>query len=348
MSNKLPESMQVCMLRGKESMEVVEVSFPDLPPGGLILQTKSVGICGSDIIKVMNSLSTERRVIGHEIAGEVVQIDPRADHIYQIGDRIAVGHVHVPCLHCQYCRRGSFAMCASFKRSRVTPGGFSEYVALSADHVNHTVMRIPDAMHFDQATFIDPIACCLHAINRLHWQPLDHAVVVGIGVMGLLFVQLLHQLQVEVIAVDISDLRLEKATALGADLILNPLRHDAWKEIKSNTGRCGADFVVLTVTNQATIDQSMTWIRDGGAISIFAGPVEQSPLKLDFYELFRRELNLVSSYSASLSEMGQALAWVETGKIQINDMITGYCELEGILTAIQSMNEESYKIIVHP
>jgi len=348
MSNELPESMRVSMLRGKESMDVVKVPFPDLPPGGLILQTKSVGICGSDIIKVMNSSSTESRVIGHEIAGVVVQIDPRADYPYQIGDRIAVGHVHVPCLHCQYCRRGSYAMCSSFKRSRVNPGGFSEYVALSADHVNHTVLHIPEAMHFDQATFIDPIACCLHAMNRLHWQPLDSAVVVGIGVMGLLFVQLLHQLQVEVIAVDISDLRLEKAAALGADHILNPLHQDAGEEIKSKTRGLGADFVVLTVTNQATIDQSIAWIRDGGAISIFAGPVEQSPLKLDLYELFRRELSLVSSYSSSLAEMGQALAWIETGKVQINDMITGYCGLEGILTAIQSMNEQSYKVIVHP
>lgn len=239
-------------------------------------------------------------------------------------------------------------MCSSFKRSRVNPGGFSEFVALSADHVNHTVLRIPDAINFDLATFIDPIACCLHAMNRLHWQPLDRAVVVGIGVMGLLFVQLLHQLQVEVIAVDISDMRLEKATALGADHILNPLDQDAREEIKNKTRGSGADFVVLTVTNQATIEQSMAWIGDGGAISIFAGPLEQSPLKLDLYEFFRRELSLISSYSASLAEMGQALTWIETGKVQINDMITGCCGLEGILTAIQSMNEQDYKVIVHP
>lgn len=348
MSNELPDSMRVCMLKGKESMDVVEVPFPELPPGGLILQTKSVGICGSDIIKVLNSTSTESRVIGHEIAGEVIQVDSHAGHPYKIGDRIAVGHVHVPCFHCRYCRRGSFAMCSSFKRSHVKPGGFSEYVALSADHANHTVLPIPDTMDFDQATFIDPIACCLHAMNRLHWQPLDRAVVVGIGVMGLLFVQLLHQLQVEVIAVDISDQRLEKASAVGADHILNPLRQDAGKEITSKTGGDGADFVVLTVTNQTTIDQGMAWIRDGGTISIFAGPVEHSPLNLDFYEFFRRELSLVSSYSASLAEMGQALLWVESGKVQINDMITGYCGLEGILTAIQSMNEQSYKVIVHP
>jgi L-iditol 2-dehydrogenase len=340
--------MEACLLRKQATMSVVELPIPELPPGGLLIRTKSVGLCGSDVIKVLNTISTEERVIGHEITGEVVNIDERANYDFKPGDRVAVGHVHVPCMHCHYCRHGSYAMCRQFKESHVVPGGFSQYVALSADHAKHTVLAIPDSISYDHAVFIDPIACCLHAINRLPIQSLDRVIVLGAGVMGALFIQLLQHKKARVIAVDISDTRLKKAQTFGADHTLNALKPDVSDEIDHLTEGLGADAVILSVVNQQTINQALSWVRDGGWLSLFAGPIERTPLNLDFYELFRREVSLVSSYSASLAEMGEALSWIQSGLINLEELITGTCDLEGILPAINSLDETEYKVIVHP
>ncbi len=348
MAEKTPKMMKANLLRSQATMEVVELPVPECPPAGMIIRARSVGICGSDVIKVKNTVSTEPRVIGHEIAGEVYQLDPRAAYTFKPGDRVAVGHVHIPCMHCHFCRHGSYAMCRSFKTSHVVPGGYSEYVALSAEHVNHSVLPIPDDVSMDLATFIDPVACCLHALNRIPRQVHDHAVVLGVGFMGVLFVQLLRQLHVHVTAIDISDARLEFARGMGAEHVFNAAHPGVKEQLAALTDGRGPDFVVLTVVNQQTIEQSLDWVRDGGWLSLFAGPVQRELLSLDFYDLFRREISLASSYSASPSEMGEALAWIESGKLKLQELITGSCDLAGIYPAIAAMDERSYKVIVHP
>jgi L-iditol 2-dehydrogenase len=345
---RVPETMRVALLRGREDMIIREIAVPEVPVGGAIIKAKSVGICGSDVIKVRNTISTEERVIGHEIAGEIVSLYPDADLPVGIGDRVVVGHVHVPCMHCHYCQHGSFAMCRAFKRSNILPGGFAEYIAVSADHLKHTVMRIPSSLSYDEATFVDPVACCLHAIERVHVQAPMKAVVIGCGTMGAIFIQILGKLEVDVTAIDISDARLKMAERFGASRGLNPDSTDLVPELQALTQGIGFDVIFLTVVNQEILDQACSLVRDGGSLSLFAGPVEHATLNIDFYAFFRRELSLVSSYSASMANMGAALDWIMSGRLNLEDMITGFCDLENILPSMLSFDDTTYKVIVHP
>jgi L-iditol 2-dehydrogenase len=344
----LPKTMLVSVLLGRLQMEVQEVPVPDVPPGGILIRVRSVGICGSDVVKIRTTSSQAPRVIGHEVAGEVVFADQWGTHGFNKGDRVVVGHVHIPCMHCTYCRHGSLAMCKSFKASHIEPGGYAQYVALSSDHTAHSVLAIPEGLSYDEATFVDPVACCLRAISRSEVTALDRVGVMGAGTMGGLFLQILRQLQTETFAIEVSPTRLLAAQRFGAEHMVAASGIDVAGEVLRHSDGEGLDAVILTVVSQETLELALSIVRDGGILCLFAAPMTGDPLRVDPYQLFRRELSVRSSYSASLVDIGNALRWIHSRKVNVAGMITGECDLQGILPAVLAMDDLTYKVILHP
>ena len=133
------------------------------------------------------------------------------------GDRVVAAH-HVPCGGCHYCRRGSESMCREFKISNLDPGGFAEYVRVPAPNVRHATFRIPDHLSDEEASFVEPLACCLRAVDRARVEPGDTVVVIGLGSIGCLFTQLLKRAGAVVVGVDPVAERAALARARGADV----------------------------------------------------------------------------------------------------------------------------------
>jgi L-iditol 2-dehydrogenase len=343
----IPEKMKAAFLVGQMDMEVRIIPVPEMPPGGALLKVHSTGLCGSDINRIRFTTSDDVRVLGHEMTGEIVKIDPNVTE-YQIGDHVAVGHVHIPCMHCDYCRHGSPAMCRQFKQVRVEPGGYAEYVALTHDHLAHSVITIPDGVSDAAATFIDPLGCCLRAVNKSKVLPFDKVVVVGTGIMGQLFVMLLNQLQVEVIAVDISEYRLQKATEFGAAHVLKSDNENLEEEILRITDGKGVDTVFLTFLNQSILDNAMAYVRDGGNLCVFAPPVQELELKMDYFSFFRRELHMFSSYSSHIDEIVDTFHWITSKKVDVEKLITGTSDLDSLLDTVKNLTDRDFKIIVNP
>lgn len=341
------QKMKAAFLTGQMQLEVRDLDIPEMPPGGALLRVHSTGLCGSDINRIRFTTSDEERVLGHEITGEIVAIDPNVTD-FQVGDQVAVGHVHIPCGHCDYCRHGAPAMCRQFKSVRVEPGGYAEYVSLTHDHLAHSVVSIPEGVSHAAATFIDPLGCCLQAVNKSQVRAFDRVVVVGAGIMGQLFVMLLDQLQAEVIAVDISQHRLEKALEFGADHAIPADQEDLSEEILRITQGKGVDTVFLTFLNQSILDSALAYVRDGGNLCVFAPPVQELELKMDYFSFFRRELHMYSSYSSSIEEIEDTLQWIASGKVPVEKLITGATDLEGLLATVKNLTDEDFKVIVNP
>jgi len=343
----IPEKMKAAFLVGQMEIEVRSIPVPGQPPGGALLKVHSTGLCGSDINRIRYTKSDEIRVLGHEMTGEIIKIDPNVTD-YKVGDRVAIGHVHIPCMHCDYCRHGSPAMCRQFKDVRVEPGGYAEYVALTHDHLAHSVIKIPEGVSDAAATFIDPLGCCLRAVYKSKVRPFDKIAVVGTGIMGQLFVMLLSQMQVEVIAVDISQYRLQKAKEFGAAHILKADNDKLAEEILEITDGKGVDTVFLTFLNQAILDNAITYVRDGGNLCVFAPPIHELELKMDYFSFFRRELNMFSSYSSHIDEIIDTMNWITSKKVDVEKLITGTSDLDNLLDTVKNLTEEDFKIIVNP
>ena len=152
-------------------------------------------------------------VLGHEIAGQIVEVGARVEK-YRPGDRVSASH-HVPCNTCHYCLSGHPTVCETLRQTNFYPGGFAEYVRLPAINVDRGIYRLPDDL-LTVPTFIEPLACVLRAQQIARISPGQTVLVLGSGLAGLLHIQLARSLGAgRIVATDRSSFRLEAARQPG-------------------------------------------------------------------------------------------------------------------------------------
>ena len=204
-------------------MRLEEMPIPQIGPGELLVRVIASGICGSDVMEWYR-LDRAPLVLGHEIGGEIVRVGDGVER-YKEGERVSAAH-HVPCNTCHYCLSGHHTVCDTLRRTNFGPGGFAEYIRLPAINVDRGVFLLPDEVSYEEATFIEPLACVLRGQRMAHMSPGSSVLVIGSGIAGLLHVQLASASEAgRVIATDISDYRLEAAKRFGADAVIHA-EHD--------------------------------------------------------------------------------------------------------------------------
>lgn len=339
--------MKAAIYYDKEDIRVENLKEPEIGPGELLVKVKASGICGTDLIKILNRKVTPPAILGHEIAGEVVKAGSQVK-LFKVGDRVVIAH-HVPCYNCHYCRHQNYSMCRFYKASNVYPGGFSEYIRVPALHTNHTTFLIPSQLSYDQATFMEPLACCLKSVRRCNFQPGDTALVVGLGPMGLMMVQLINLFHVRVIGVDLVNSRLELGLQMGADTVVKAQPEEIKRVARELSEGRGVDAVILTAGTAETLIQALDWVRDNGVINSFASVPPGSLAQLDPNILYHRELTLYGSYSSAPTDLAHALKYLETGKVKVAPLITHRLPLENFSQALQLLTEKkALKVIMIP
>jgi L-iditol 2-dehydrogenase len=290
---------QLVCLRTNQ-VEIRDVAEPSAEAGELLVRMSACGICGTDLMKVYDAGTVKPVQLGHEIVGTVLEVGAGVTRFAR-GQRVAVAH-HAPDIESHYTRRGSATQDPVFKSSNIDPGGFADVIRVPADLVQHTVFAIPDDMPDLRAVFMEPLACCLRALDRAPVKAGDTVLVVGVGSIGLLFVPLLRLHGATVVAADVRAERLTIAEHWGA--IVG--RDDVAVQTKLSSDGRGADLVILTVVNPATIELALASVRDGGYIIPFGvKPGMMTPV--DLWQLYRREISLVTSYSTTPDLLGRAL-----------------------------------------
>lgn len=283
-----------CEIQNSVTLHTTEVPLPGA--GEIIVKLSICGVCGTDTLKVYGAYPKPQK-LGHEVVGTVHSVGAGVSH-FAAGQRVALAH-HVPDYCSHYSRRGSETMDPVFKRSNIEPGGFAEFIRVPASHVSHTVVNIPEHVPDERAVFMEPLACCLRATDRMKLQQGDVAVIVGIGAVGILFVPLLRSLGVAAVARDTREERMTLARSWGA----------SGEDIMALTHNRGADAVILTVVTEETVQQALATVRDGGTIMIFGGK-PQSKFMLPMWDIWLREINLLTSYSATPDGLKRAMEFL--------------------------------------
>jgi L-iditol 2-dehydrogenase len=312
---------------------------PEIGPGEILLRVRGCGLCGSDLAKLRGP-APEPAVLGHEVVGEIAAVGAGVP-AFRAGERVVVAH-HVPCAACHYCRRGSTSMCRAFKASNLDPGGFAEYVRVPAANVRHVTFRVPPEMPDAVAAFTEPLGCCVRAIRRAAVEAGDTVLVAGLGAMGCLLLQLARRRGARVVAVDPLPGRRALAEALGADRAVAP--EDAPAALAGPSAGRGADVVVLTAGAPSLVRSALGWVRDGGAVHLFAGEGE-GPLPVG--ELYRRELTLTATYSSSPVDLAEAFALVRSGAVRVAELCSHRVPLERLAEGVGLMERrEALKVFV--
>lgn len=290
--------------------EASKASLDNLLAGaeGAIIKTLGCGLCGSDIVKFRQKSVKNGTVLGHEIVGEIIKINSKTN--LKIGDKIISSH-HIPCFKCDYCKNENYSMCEHFKKTNIIPGGFSEYIYLSEEHLQNVAYKIPDNLTEVEASFYEPLGCCVRAIKRAELKNSSKVLVIGLGSIGILMGQALKAYGHEVFGCDIIQERIDLSNKFGIKA-----------SNSSALGNLTVDAVFMTSGADVTIDLALKTVRDGGKIVVFAS----TPKNFGYAnnEIYYRELTIMGSYSPSPADLKDSLDLLSSEKVKVKDISTIY------------------------
>ncbi|MGO9118206.1 MAG: alcohol dehydrogenase catalytic domain-containing protein [Desulfomonilaceae bacterium] len=339
--------MKVAMYYNNEDIRIQQMDIPRIGPDELLVKVWACGICGSDVLEWYR-VPKAPLVLGHEIAGEIAEIGRDVPR-WKKGDRVFVSH-HVPCNMCRYCLAGHHSVCDTLASTNFDPGGFSEYLRVPAINVRNGVYELPDQMSYDQAVFIEPLACVFRGQLHAGWIPGRRVAIFGTGIAGLLHVQLAKIAGASrIIAVDINPRRLAAAADLGADITL-PAGDDLLERLKENNNGRLAELVIVSAGAPQAIQQAFGAVDRGGTILFFAPSDPGAKVDMPFNDLWRKEITMTSAYAGSPRDIHKAIELISSGRINVDDMITHRLPLEKTVNgfALVSKAAESIKVIIEP
>lgn len=337
------------MYYSNNDVRLEEMPTPQIGPGEFLLKVAASGICGSDVMEWYRRDKVPL-VLGHEVAGEVVEVGDGVEK-FKAGDRVAVTH-HVPCNTCHYCLSGHHTVCETLlKGTHFEPGGFAEYVRVPAINVDRGVFHIPEGVTYEEASFMEPLACVLRGQKNARLRPGQTVLVLGSGISGLLHVGLARALGAGlVVAADTISFRLKKAEEMGADLALHA--NDKILDLlrQANDGRL-ADLVIICF--DGFIPLALNAVEKGGTVLFFAGAAEGATLPATINDLFwRTEITLTSTYAGAPFDCRTALKLIKRGGVHVLETVTHRLRMSEAHLGFQAVcaptEHDCIKVIVEP
>jgi len=343
----LPETMKAAVLRDdRPALEVIEIPVPRPRRGEALVKVRACGVCHTDLHVIKSEVAFPRpAVLGHEISGTIVELgDGATDAAFDVGDDV-VGAFIMPCTECDACRRGRDDLCADFfgqNRLRGTlydgesrlsladgsflamysMGGLAEYAAVPLS----ALTRLPDALDPVTAAVLGCAAFTAYgAVHRAgHVERGESVAVVAVGGVGSGVVQVARAAGADpIIAIDVSEEKLEAARALGATHIVNSRETDAATAVRELTGGRGVDVAFEALGHPATFAQAVRTLADGGrmvAIGIGAG---NAAAEVEITPLVRRGYTITGSFGARTREdLPAVVELARRGEFDTVDLVT--------------------------
>ena len=339
--------MLVANYYSNKDIRLEERPIPKIDKGESLIKIHASSICGSDLMEWYRKDNVPV-VLGHETAGEIIEVGEGVNHL-KPGDRVVASH-HVPCLECRQCRRGHETMCQTLHTTTFDPGGFSQYVRLPDINTRLGVFPISENVTYEEASFAEPLACVLRGQNRVNLSSGDVVVVIGSGISGILHIALAKASGARCIAVaDINKNRLPWAQKFGADIVTEDSNTIADKLVEK-TGR-KADIVILTTGHPEAILAGFASAEEGATILLFAPSDPDTTVQIDINKLFfKHDRTITTTYANSPNDLHEALKLISEKKVPVANMITHRIPLEDIQYGFDLVKngQESLKVIVKP
>jgi L-iditol 2-dehydrogenase len=349
----LPTVTRAAVYEGHGRVEVREMPLPSLGPGELLVKIRACGLCASETLRWYADAKAPF-VLGHEPVAEIVACGPDAaprdgGGSFRPGERVFVHH-HAPCMQCRRCLRGDHVQCATWRATRLVPGGLSQYAVVPATNARHDVLRVPEGLTDEEATLVEPLATVLKSVRRSGLRRGDHVAIIGLGVMGLLHLVAARAAGAQtMIGADRVAWRLERARLLGADVVINGTQDPIPAQVRSATGGEGAEVVFVTPGSGEALQTGVECVARGGTLVAFTptGPGER--WSVDVGDLFFKDISIVTSYSAGPMDTREALTLLAKG-LPVAPLFTHRFELEEAAEAYAALKDadRALKVLVYP
>jgi L-iditol 2-dehydrogenase len=340
--------MKAAYVKGPSAVEIRNVERPKAGKGELLVRMRACGVCGSDLEKIYGQYSQPSMRLGHEPAGTVSEVGPGVND-FKKGDRVFVHH-HVPCYSCHFCLHGNETMCQKYSETNLNPCGLAEEFLVPAWNVSHGgVIKLPDKISFEEASMIEPLACCVRAWNKIRYKKGDSVSILGAGPTGMMHVMLSKIYGIkDIFCLDINNFRLNFAKQLGVTKAFLSTESNPHQEILSKTENRGVDVAVVATGNLDAIAQSMDLVRKGGMVVLFGVPSKDAKMQVDMSKIYSKEITIMPSYAASENDTKTAFDLIRERRIDIKSLVTHRFDLSESAKALEYAHQgnDSMKIIV--
>ncbi len=327
-----------------------EVETPRIGPDEVLVKIRACGLCSTDVWKAMYHEAKPGSVLGHEASGEVVETGSSVVSL-RVGDRVAVYH-RAECGACYYCKHGQETLCNQYRQQSIFPGAFAEYIRVAPRLVQKSIIKIPNEMTYEEATLIEPTACCVRAVSKCRVSSDDSVLIIGDGPLGLLNAQVSKSMGASIVILSgHHDPRVEAAKRFGADYAFNSKKTSVKERVMELTEKRGADVVIVAVASTEAVQKSIDLVRDGGRICVFGDfrDVPQPNLSLDLKPIVHNSVSLLGSWGCSTQDYYAAFNLMKTGRIRVREMITHRFTLNRFIEALKVfLSKNCIKIVFNP
>ena len=331
--------MKGMVLTAPKDVSARDVGQPAPGDGKTLVRVAKTGICGTDLKIYQGGIPVDYpRIMGHESVGKVVSGGTLAP-----GTSVIVDPAYF-CGTCFQCRNGQMHICPNGGLiGRDVDGGFAEYLVAPSDNVH----ALPDGMDVTHAPLIQPMTTCLHAQRLAKIFPGEAVIVIGLGVTGLLHVQLAKAHGAHpVIGITRSKWKRDLAEKLGADLTIDPTADVKAQVIEATGDRGGADLVIESVGQLSIVAQAIDLVRIGGRILPF-GILTVTEGELPFYDLYFKEIQVVNARVAKPEDFPACIDFVQRGIVELGPLVTDVVPLMEMNTALDMLEDgKGIKIIL--
>lgn len=323
---------------------VDERPVPAIGDADVLVKVHACGICGTDIHILHGKHFVEYPVVpGHEFSGEVVEVGNDVTTV-RPGDRVTVDP-NIVCHSCFFCRRGQVHLCENLTATGVNfDGGFAEYCRVPAVQV----YPVPEAVSLEEAAMAEPLACCIHGVDRADIVPGNSVVVLGAGSIGLLLVQLARIAGARQIIVSEPDEKKRKlALQFGADMAIDPTKQDVVSEVMRLT-RVGADNVIESAGRLETAEIAVKLARRGGSVLQFGVVSPDLLARISPNEVYFKELTIRGSFVNPFTH-SRAVDLLASGQVQVAPILTHRFPLDRASEGFETMQRgDAVKVLLVP
>ncbi len=317
--------MKAVTITQVQKVQVMEYSMPEVGPNDVLIQIKACALCTMEqrIYLGKKDVGGYPVIAGHEASGIVVQVGQQVKHC-KVGDHVVSTDPY--CGTCYYCRTGRASQCHSGIADAVykRPDGAINMVGYLAEYIavdQSRVIVVSDALPFEQAALTEPLACCLHSVNKAEIQLGDVVVVIGAGVMGLLHVQLAKRRGAYVILAEVDPARREKALAIGADDAFDSTKTDPAAYIEKKVGVRGVQVVFNTTAVHEVWAQALSMLSPYGKLIAYSSQYPDTPVPIHMGEVHNTEIEIIGTVSPNQADMYNAAWLIESGLIDVKPVI---------------------------
>ena len=345
--------MIAAVFNGPNEIEVKEVATPEIGPGEVLVEVGANTVCGTDI-RILRGEKTSGiyppSILGHEFAGRVAALGEGVEG-YEVGSAVAMSPL-IPCLRCFYCKHDMENACANLRALGYEfDGGLSEYARVPAEAVNAGCLFVArDDVPPEQLALAEPLSCCANG-QRLSRVGLDDTILIlGAGPIGIFHLQLALLAGARTVIVsEPSEPRRKFAKNLGAHVTVDPESEDLSEVVLQNTEGLGADVVLICIGMPRLVNDAFELARKGGRINVFAGLANEGWAEVAANRIHYNQLEVTGVTGARRSDYEVALRLIESGRVDVSEMVTHRFPLEDTVRALDATESgEGVKVAVMP